>query len=97
MKEEGGHHIDEGFGRGELNRANDQLMLNNSAATLGDFGEEGTERGRRSNKEKHKREHGIELRNRLRDKLATAGKGRPGTNGGIIVGSRDRHNIVLLN
>ena len=64
MKEEGGHLNDEDFKREELNRASDQqFMISNSAATLGNLGEEkADERGRRLNDEKHKREHEIELR-----------------------------------
>ena len=103
MKEEGDEQqiIDEDIEREELNRASDHFMVSNSAATLGAFGEEGRtdERGRRSNDEKRERERGIELRNRLRDKLATAGKRRPDTKGATARRSsnRDRHNRVVLN
>ena len=103
MKEEGDEQqiIDEDIEREELNRASDQFMVSNSVATLGAFGEEGRidERGRRSNDEKRERERGIELRNRLRDKLATAGKIRPDTKGATARHSsnRDRHNRVVLN
>ena len=104
MKEESDEQqiIDEDIEREELNRASDQFMVSNSVATLGAFGEEGRtdERGRRSNNdEKRERERGIELRNRLRDKLATAGKIRPYTKGATAPRSsnRDRHNRVVLN
>ena len=76
-----GHLIDEDFEGEELNRASDQFMSSNSATTLAAFGEErADERGSMSNDEKCERERGIELKNRLRDELATAEKSRPGTN-----------------
>ena len=95
--EEGTHDpsIDEDLEREELDRASDQFMVSNIAATLGAFGEEGTDkRGRRSNDEKRERERGIELRNRFRDELATAGKSRPEKKRD---NRRDRHNRVILN